>query len=90
MTFCSNSVRFEPSALYPDRMQLRCFLFRYSMGGEVIRWLAPTSPDRGWAQQVMTQRLPSGDIQHTGDDPSAIFFMPGIAQLIEDGKCEEL
>jgi hypothetical protein len=70
-------------------VRLRCYLFRYSLGGEAIRWFLEPRPD-GWAQQVMVQRLPGGDVTHTGDDPSAVVYMPGLPDLLEDGKVEEL
>lgn len=70
-------------------MRLRCFLFKYAFGTEVIRWFS-TSRDTGWGQQVMVQRLPDGVIEHTGHDPGAVMWMPGLADLIEAGKVEEL
>ncbi len=91
MTFCSCSVQFQLFLGYRDRMQLRCFLFRYSVGSEVIRWFRPlTDRDVGWVQQIMVQRLPDGLIAHTEHDSSAIFFMPGVMDLIATGRCEEL
>lgn len=76
---------------YRDQVQLRCFWFRYSNGDEVIRWLEPLfDRDAGWAQQVMSQRPRDGHIEHTENDKNAIFYMPGIKQLVDAGKCEEL
>lgn len=89
LTFCSNLVRFELPLGYHDQVQLRCFLFRYSVGPEVIRWFLPHN-EQGWAQQVMLQRLPDGTIEHTRDDISALIWMPAMADLIASGKVEEL
>lgn len=88
LTFSSNPFRFGPSAWYNDRMRLRCVLFKYSTGGERVRWFH----DDGslWAQQVLEMRLPSGELRYTGGDPTEVFYMPAIPDLIEVGKAVEL
>lgn len=68
---------------------MRCFLFRHGDGSEVLRWFLP-NPDSGWVRQAFKYRLPDGPLVHTGDNPSAVVFMPELVELIEAGKVVEL
>lgn len=67
---------------------LRCFLFRYSIGGEVIRWVRDDGQQ--WAQQVFVIRLPDGAFEHTEGDHSAVFYLPGLKQFLESGDVVEM
>jgi hypothetical protein len=67
---------------------MRCYLFRYSVGPEVVRWFH----DDGcaWIQQVFKLTLDTGKLEYTGDDPNALIYKDGLPQLIEGGQVEEL
>lgn len=67
---------------------LRCFRFSYAIGGDVIRWVDDVGEP--FAQQVLEYRCDGERLKYTGDDPYAGFFLEGIPQLIEAGRCEEL
>lgn len=69
-------------------MRLRCFLFKYSVGGDVLRWLRDDG--QHWMQQVFVMRMRDEKLEYTGDDPSTVFFKVGVEGLIEEGVIEEL
>jgi len=60
----------------------------YATGEEVIRWFE----DDGlpWVQQVFKMNVRTGVLEHTGDDPCAVYFVEGFAKLVEEGRAEEL
>lgn len=67
---------------------LRCFLFRYTFGPDSMRWFR----DEGqpWAQQVFVMRMDSCELSYTGDDPSAVIYLPGLPQLFEADLAVEM
>ena len=69
-------------------MNLRCFLFKYASGEEVMRWF----DDDGcpWIQQVFKMHLGKGELEYTGGDGTAVVCVEGFPQLLEAGLVVEL
>ncbi len=73
---------------YNKWMQLRCYLMRYALGNEVIRWF--NDDGRPWIRQVFKMKVETGELEYTGNDPTALLYVPGLEPLIAEGKVEEL
>ncbi len=66
---------------------LRCFRFSYGCAPDVIRWI----DDVGelFSRQIFQISCDTCVLEYTGDDTGG-YFLSGIPQLIEAGRCEEL
>ena len=73
---------------YRDRVRLRCFRCRYAYDYELLRWFLDDG--QPWVQQVLKQRVSTGEVEHTGGDPVAVFLLESFEELVEAGKAEEM
>lgn len=69
---------------------LRAFLFRYSLGSEVIKVVGPPN-EWGWAKVLLRIKVDTGEVTPGEDGPGRDeLWMPGFPALLESGHVVEL